>query len=101
MPRASGGVDDGLGARPQAELVGQVAQPLDLGLDVEGPIVDGRQHQLPRRVQARPGQRLVLVLDDHAVNARLRGFAGAAEADLACRPAICNSRVTCSRMWPG
>ena len=49
-------VDDRAGAGPQADLLGEVAQALDLGLGVEGPIVDRGQHEFPRRVQALPRQ---------------------------------------------
>ena len=77
-----GRVDDRAGAGSQADLVGEVPQPLDLGLDVEGPIVDRRQNELPRRMQALQRQLLLVVLDDHAINARLRGLAGAPESDL-------------------
>ena len=61
--------------------MGEVPQALDLGLDVIGPIVDRRQDEFPRRMQALQRQLLLVVLDDHAINARLRGFAGASESD--------------------
>ncbi len=81
MPRALAASTIALVLGPETGLVGKVPQPLDLGLDVEGPIVDRRQDQFSRRMQACQRQLLLVVLDDHAINARLRGFAGPSESD--------------------
>ena len=73
--------DQGRGARAGAYLPGQVAKPLDLGRHVEGPVVQGGQDQLARRLQAGEADRLLLVLEDDPVDPLLRGHAGPAVAD--------------------
>ncbi len=74
-------VNNRTGAGSKAGLMGEVAEALDLALDVIGPIVDRRQDEFPRRVQACQRQLFIVVLDDHAIDARLRGFTGTSETD--------------------
>ena len=48
---------------------------------LKGPIVDGGQAQFAGDGQTPAAHRLLAILDDHFVDALLRGFAGLAEAD--------------------
>ena len=73
------------GARPEAHLLGQIAQPLDFLGDVEGPVVDGGQAQFAGDGQALAAHRLLGILDDDLVDALLGGLAGLAEADFRAR----------------
>ena len=85
MLRACGGLDDGPRARPEAHLLGQIAEPLDFLGHVERPIVDGGQAQFAGDGQTLAAHRLLDILDDHFVDALLGGFAGLAEADFRAR----------------
>ncbi len=67
------GADDGRGARAEAHVVGQLAQPNQFGGEVEGMIGQGGQEELPRRLQAGAAQLLLLILDDDAEEAVAAG----------------------------
>ena len=77
-----GGVDDVAGRRAQAVAVDQFGQFRDLGLQVEGRVVDGGHQQRVARLQGRTADGLVARAERHLINAMVGGGAGLAEAGL-------------------
>ena len=77
--------DDGSRAGAKAHFVGEIPQPLDFSGDVERAIEHGRQQELAGDGKALAAHRFVGILDDDAINATFRRFAGLAEPHLGAR----------------